>query len=217
MSEQGGPIRILIADDHPVVRHGLRSLLGGHHDLAVVGEVADGAEVMPWLADHQADVILLDIQMRGQNGLDTARRVRAMYPPIRIVILTTYDDASYLREALAIGVDGFLLKSMSHETLPNSIRAVTRGEKLLSPSLVSMVMSDYHVMAQEQARREVGLGPEELEMLAAMAEGASNKDLAERFFWSEATVKRKVEEIIGKLGTANRTQAVAEAIRRGWI
>ena len=211
------PIRVLIVDDHPVVRHGLRSLLTGHPDLEVVGEAEDGVQVIPFLSSHETDVVLLDIQMKGQSGIEVARRVRHSYPPVKIIILTTYDDESLLHEALEAGVHGYLLKSMSHESLPDSIRAVMRGERLLSPSLVSTVVSNYQKLAQEQARREVGLTSDELQVLAAIAEGAGNKDLAEQLFWSEATVKRRVQEILDKLGASNRAQAIAEAVRRGWI
>jgi DNA-binding NarL/FixJ family response regulator len=211
------PIRVLIVDDHPVVRRGERSLLAGHLDIEVVGEAENAAEVLPFLSSHPTDVILLDIQMQGQTGIEVARRVRHAQPDVKIIILTTYDDESYLQEALAIGVHGFLLKSMSHENLPESIRAVMRGERLLSPPLVSTVVSKYEQLAHEQARREAGLTPEELQILAAIAEGASNKDIADRFFWSEATIKRKLQDILDKLGAATRSQAIAEAIRRGWI
>jgi DNA-binding NarL/FixJ family response regulator len=217
MADTWQPIRVLIVDDHPVLRHGLRSLLAGHPDIEVVGEAEDGTQVLPLLAAHVTDLILLDIRMKGQSGIDVARRVRASYPSIKIIILTTYDDESLLHQALEAGVDGYLLKSVSHETLPDSIRAVMRGEKLLSPPLVSAVVTKYQDMAQEQARREAGLTEEELRVLAAIAEGLSNKELAEKFFWSEATVKRRIQEILEKMGMSSRTHAIAEAIRRGWI
>ncbi len=211
------PIRVLIVDDHPVVRRGVRSLLTGYLDIDVVGEAENAAEVLPLLASHPTDVILLDIQMKGLTGIEVARRVRQAQPAVKIIILTTYDDEGYLQEALEIGVHGFLLKSMSHENLPDSIRAVMRGERLLSPPLVSTVVSKYEQLAREQARREAGLTPEELQILAAIAEGASNHDIAERFFWSEATIKRKLQDVLDKMGATTRSQAVAEAIRRGWI
>lgn len=217
MTRDSQNIRILIVDDHPVVRHGLRSLLASHHDLEIVGEAEDGSQVLPFLSKHSADVILLDIQMKGQSGIEVARRVRASYPETKIIILTTYDDESLLREAMEAGVHGYLLKSVSHETLPDSIRAVMKGEKLLSPKLVSNVVDQYQKLAQSQAQKDAGLTPEELQVLSAIAEGASNKDLAEKFFWSEATVKRRVQEIVEKMGVANRTQAIAEALRKGWI
>ncbi len=209
--------RLLIVDDHPVVRQGLRSLLGLHPDLEIVGDAEDGAQVLPFLAEHPVDVILLDIQMKEQTGIQVARRVRAAYPNIKIVLLTTYDDESLLREAMEAGVHGYLLKSVSHETLPDAIRAVMRGEKLLSPKLVTTVMDQYQKLAQSQAKKDAGLTPDELQVLAALAEGASNKDLGETFFWSEATVKRRVQEIVEKMGATNRTQAIAEAVRKGWI
>lgn len=217
MSDDVQPIRVLIVDDHPVVRHGLRSLLAGHHDLDVVGEAGNGAEALSWLGSHAADVVLLDIQMQGLGGLEVARRAHRSYPAVKIIILTTYDDDSHLHAALAAGVSGFLLKSASHESLPDSIRAVMRGEKLLSSAMVSTVVDGYQQLAEEQAKREAGLTPEDLEVLAAIAEGAGNKDVAERFFWSEATAKRRVQETIGKLGVSSRAQAIAEAARRGWI
>jgi len=211
------PIRILIVDDHPVVRHGLRNLLSIHSDFEIVGEAEDGAQVFPILAANKTDVILLDIQMRGQSGIDVARRVLQSYPQVKIIILTTYDDEIYLEQGLEAGVHGYLLKSVSHETLPDSIRAVMQGEKLLSPSLVSKVMTNYQELAQEQAKREAGLTGDDLNILSLIAEGANNKLIAEELFWSEATVKRRVQEILEKLGVSNRAQAIAEAVRRGWI
>lgn len=217
MNQAWQPIRILIVDDHPVVRQGLRSLLAGHPDLDIVGEAEDGSEVLPFLSKNLIDVILLDIQMKKQSGIEVARRVRASHPGVKIIVLTTYDDESLLREAMEAGVHGYLLKSVSHETLPDSIRAVMQGEKLLSPKLVSTVVEQYQKLAQSQAQKDAGLTPEELQVLAAIAEGASNKDLSEKFFWSEATVKRRVQEIVEKMGVSNRTQAIAEALRKGWI
>ncbi|MGD8752378.1 MAG: response regulator transcription factor [Anaerolineales bacterium] len=211
------PIRVIIVDDHPVVRHGLRSLLTGQPDIEVVAEAEDGAEVLPSLAKTKTDVLLLDIKMKGQTGIDVARRVRQSYPDIKVIILTTYDDESYLHQALEAGVHGFLLKSVSHETLPDSIRAVMQGEHLLSPSLVSSVVTEYQKLAQEHAKREAGLSEEDLQILNAIAEGESTKDLAERFYLSEATVKRRVQEILVNIGATNRAQAIAEAVRRGWI
>jgi DNA-binding NarL/FixJ family response regulator len=197
MFETDRPVRVLIVDDHPVVRQGLRSLLSGHVDLSVISEAEDGAEVLP--------------------GIEIARRIRHSYPAIKVIILTTYDDDDYVQQALEAGVNGFLLKSVSHETLPDAIRAVMRGEKLLSPSLVSSVMANYQKLAQKQALQEVGLSSLDLQLLQEIASGASTRELADQFHWSEASVKRKVQEILEKLGASNRTHAIAEAIRRGWI
>lgn len=217
MMEDWRPIRVLIVDDHPVVRHGLNNLLSGHADIEVVGEAEDGTQVLLLIPDLKPDVILLDIKLKGQNGIEAARRVRNTYPQVKILILTTYDDEEYVHEALQVGVEGFLLKSVSHETLPDSIRAVKRGEKLLSPPLISNVVTNYSKLAQEHAKRESGLTDEDLQILNSIAEGATNKDLAEQFYLSEATIKRRIQEILEKMGVNNRAQAIAEAIRRGWI
>jgi len=210
-------IRVMIVDDHPVVRHGLRSLLEGHTDIAVVGEAEDGAEVLPSLAKHDVDVLLLDIMMKGKSGIEIARQVRRSFPEVKVIILTTYNDESYLHQALESGVHGFLLKSVSHETLPDSIRAVMRGERLLSPSLVSDVVANYQKMAQDQAKQVAGLSSEDLDILNAIAEGENTKEIADRLYLSEATVKRRVQDILENLGASNRAQAIAEAVRRGWI
>jgi DNA-binding NarL/FixJ family response regulator len=192
-------------------------MLSMHPDFEIVGEAEDGAQVFPLLAANKTDVILLDIQMKGQGGIDVARLVLQSYPQVKIIILTTYDDEIYLEQGLEAGVHGYLLKSVSHETLPDSIRAVMRGEKLLSPSLVSKVVTNYQKLAQEQAKREAGLTADDLKILTLIAEGAHNKVIAEELFWSEATVKRRVQEILEKLDVSNRAQAIAEAVRRGWI
>jgi len=216
-SQSWEPIRILVVDDHPVVRHGLCNLLSSHPDFEIIGEAEDGAQVLPLLAAQKTDIVLLDIQMKGQSGINVARQVIRSYPQVKIIILTTYDDQIYVDQALEAGVHGFLLKSVSHETLPDSIRAVMRGERLLSPSLFTNVLANYKKLAQDQAKREVGLTTEDLKILTRISEGASNKVIAQDFFWSEATVKRRVQEILEKLGVSNRAQAIAEAVRRGWI
>ncbi len=211
------PIRVLIVDDHPIVRHGLGNLLAGHPDLEVVGSVENGAETLLHLSQKKTDVILLDVRLEGQSGIDIAHRVRGSYPEVKIIILTTYDDETTVHQALEAGVDGYLLKSVSHKTLPDAIRAVYSGEKLLSQELVSGVVTRYQELAHKEALREIGLTAADLEMLATIAEGASTREMAERFFLSEATVKRRVQEILEKLGVSNRAQAVAEAVRQGWI
>jgi len=210
-------IRLLIVDDHPVVRHGLRSLLTDQDDLEVVDEAANAAELFPILTRKEVDVILLDIRLEGQNGIEIARRISQSYPDVKIIVLTTYNDESYLRQAMEVGVHGFLLKSASHETLPDSIRAVFNGEKLLSPSLVTHVIGDYQRLLQEETLREFGLTAEDIQILSAIASGESNREIAEKFFVSEATIKRRIQEIIEKMDASNRSQAIAEAVRRGWI
>ncbi len=210
-------IRILIADDHPIVRQGIRSLLTQYDDLEVVGEAGTGPAVLQQAARLKPDVILLDVRMTGANGIEIARQLRREHPEIRIIILTTYDDEKYLYGALQVGAQAYLLKDVSLETLPAAIRAVYQGERLLSPLLVDKVLREFQSLAIEKLRRDAGLSEEELRILRAMAEGANNKEIAEEFFWSEVTVKKKVQEILVKLNAENRTQAVAQAIRQGLI
>lgn len=210
-------IRVMIVDDHPVLRHGLMSLLGAQPDIRIVNEAENGIQVLPSLDKNETDVLILDIQMKGQSGLEVAHQVRRSYPDVKIIILTTYNEESHLQEAMEAGVHGFLLKSESHGTLAESIRGVMRGERILSPSLVSNVVSNYQKLVLEQAYRDARLDADDLQILTAISEGASNKDLAELFYLSEATIKRRVQEIIEKMGAANRTQAIAEAVRRGYI
>jgi DNA-binding NarL/FixJ family response regulator len=211
------PIRVMIVDDHPVLRHGLMSLLGAQPDIAIVAEAEDGIQVLPFLQDNETDVLILDIQMKGQSGLEVAHQVRRSYPDVKIIILTTYNEESHLKEAMEAGVHGFLLKSESHGTLAVAIRGVMQGERILSPSLVSNVVSNYQKLVLEQAYRDARLDADDLRILTSISEGASNKDMAEQFYLSEATIKRRVQEIIEKMGAANRTQAIAEAVRRGYI
>jgi DNA-binding NarL/FixJ family response regulator len=210
-------IRVLIVDDHPVLRHGLMSLLGAHPDITIVAEAENGIQVLPFLEKSETDVLILDIQMKGQSGLDVAHQVRRSHPDVKVIILTTFNEEAHLKEAMEAGVHGFLLKSESHSSLADSIRGVMQGERILSPSLVSNVVGNYQKLVLEQAYRDARLDANDLQILTSISEGASNKDMAEKFYLSEATIKRKVQEIIEKMGAANRTQAIAEAVRRGYI
>ena len=211
------PIRVFLVDDHPVVRQGIRSLLSSFSDIQVVGEADSSFVVASQMEPAQPDVLLLDIRLGGANGIEVARKLRREQPSVKIIILTTYDDAEYLQQALAADVHGYLLKSASHEQLAEAIRAVHRGERLLSPPLVSKVMEQFGHLARIRSREESGLSDQELQVLREIANGANNRQIAERLFWSEATVKRKIQDIIEKLGVSNRAQAIAEAIRNGWI
>ena len=210
-------IRVLIADDHPIVRQGVRSLLDQFDDLEVVGEAGTAPEVLREVARLTPDVILLDIRMAGANGIEIARQLRHTHPETRVIILTTYDDDEYLVGALQVGAHAYLLKDVALDTLPAAIRAVYHGKRLLSPTLVDKVLREFETLATEKLRRESGLTEEELAILRRIADGATNREIAREFYWSEVTVKKKVQEIMDKLGAVNRTQAVVIAIRRGLI
>ena len=210
-------IRVLVADDHPIVRQGIRSLLTQYSDLDVVGEAGTGPAVLEQVAQLQPDVVLLDVRMAGANGIEIARELRRDSPETRIIILTTYDDEEYLFGALQVGAHAYLLKDVSLDTLPAAIRAVCQGERLLSPLLVDKVLREFQSLATEKLRRDAGLSDAELAILKRIADGATNREIAQEFYWSEVTVKKKVQEILDKLGAANRTQAVVIAIRKGLI
>jgi DNA-binding NarL/FixJ family response regulator len=210
-------IRVLIVDDHPIVRQGVRSVLANHSDIEVVGEADGAAGLFANLSSLKPDVILLDIRMPGQSGIEITQRLKREHPEVKVILLSTYDDEEFLFGALRAGAEGYLLKSASNDVLAASIRQVGRGERLLSPSLVSKVMREFKDLAKEKTRVDSGLTDQELQVLQMIAEGATNKEIAEKLFWSEVTVKRKVQDILEKMGVANRAQAVAEAGKRGLL
>ena len=209
------PIQVMIVDDHPVVRQGVRSLLSNHPDIQVVGEAESAASLFATLNGNPPDVILLDVRMPGQNGIEVTQRLKRERTGIKVIILTTYDDDEILFGALRAGADGYLLKSASPENLASSIRSVARGERLMSPALVDKMMRQFQNLASEKIRADSGLTDQELQVLQAIAAGSTNKEIADKLYWSEVTVKRKTQDIFEKLGVANRAQAVAEATRRG--
>jgi DNA-binding NarL/FixJ family response regulator len=210
-------IRVMIVDDHPIVRQGVRGVLANHPDIQVVGEADNAATLFAIVDSLKPDVILLDIRMPGQSGIEVTQRLKRDYPNIRVIILTTYDDDEYLFGALRAGAEGYMLKSASQESLADSIRQVARGERLLSPDLVGKIMREFRNLANDKARAESGLTDQELQVLRMIAAGATNKEIAEKLYWSEVTVKRKVQDILEKMGVANRAQAVAEAGKRGLL
>ncbi|MBI3912689.1 MAG: response regulator transcription factor [Chloroflexi bacterium] len=211
------PIRVLIVDDHPVVRQGVRSILANHADISVIGEADSAAALFALLESNSPEVVLLDIRMPGQSGIEITQRLKREWNTIRVIILTTYDEDEFLFGALRAGADGYLLKSASHEVLAASIRQVARGEKLLSPALVDKMMREFQSIAQDKVRADSGLTDQELLVLQLIAAGSTNKEIADKLYWSEVTVKRKTQDIFGKLSVANRAQAVAEATKRGLL
>ena len=210
-------VQVLIVDDHPVVRQGLKSMLANSEEIEVVGEAGDGPSAIQQAMALQPDVVLMDIRMPGPDGIQLTRRLRAVCPETKVLILTIYDEDDYLLRALRAGAWGYLLKNISAQELVEALLTVHRGQRLLSPSLLHRVLERFQLMAMEKARLESGLSEQELEVLRLIAEGATNKEIAEKLYWSEITVKRKTQDIYCKLNVTNRTQAVAEAIRRGLI
>jgi DNA-binding NarL/FixJ family response regulator len=198
-------IRVLVADDHPVVRHGLCTMLEIEDDIVVVGRAADGAEAVAQARETRPDIILMDVQMPNVDGIEAMRRIRAEDPEARVIVLTTYRDEDYIFPSLRAGARGYLLKDASREELAEAIRAVHRGESLLDPQIA------------DQARSREGLTTRELEVLELMAAQHSNAQIAEKLFVSENTVKTHVSNILAKLGCSDRAAAVLTAWKRHLI
>jgi DNA-binding NarL/FixJ family response regulator len=198
-------IRVLVADDHPVVRHGLCTMLEIEDDIVVVGRASDGEEAVAQARETHPDIILMDVQMPNVDGIEAMRRIRAEDPDARVIVLTTYRDEDYIFPSLRAGAQGYLLKDASREELAAAIRAVHRGESLLDPQIA------------DQARSREGLTARELEVLELMADQHSNAQIAEKLFVSENTVKTHVSNILAKLGCGDRAAAVLTAWKRHLI
>ena len=211
------PIRILIVDDHPVVRQGLRSLLSNHADLQIIAEAGQAQQAFAAIKQDSPDIVLLDIRLPGMTGIEVARQIHRDYPQIRIIMLTSYDDDEYLVGALQAEAQAFLLKSVSDETLVWTIRAVHRGERLISPELLDRMLRQFAQVRYQQIQQEVGLSDQDIQVLQRVAAGASNEEIAKELGWSRASIKRKVQHIFDQLGVMTRAQAAEEAVRRGLV
>jgi DNA-binding NarL/FixJ family response regulator len=213
-----GPIRVVISDDHPVVRQGLRSFLEAQ-GFAVVGEAADGDEAVRLVTETRPDVLLTDLVMPGTDGIAAIRRLRAEGPPVGILVLTSYSGAEQVIPAIQAGADGYLLKDAGPAVLTDAIRAVQRGEPMLSPEAAAQVMArvagDVAAAPAPDHPDLERLTAREREVLAGLGRGLSNRGLAEELFVSEKTVKTHVSSVLAKLRLADRTQAALFAVRVG--
>ena len=211
-------IRVLVVDDHELIRRGLSAVLGEQEDFQVVGQAASGNAAVMLAKQVQPDIVLLDIFLGNANGLDIAQQLQRACPDTRIVIVTGYTDDSYLLRAMRIGAHGYLPKALPTEEMLAALRAVYRGERVIGEArAITRVLHDYERLTKEQERVRSGLTDLEIELVRLAAEGCSNKEIAARQFWSEVTVKRKMQDIYRKLQVTDRAQAVAEAMRMGLI
>jgi DNA-binding NarL/FixJ family response regulator len=211
-------IGVLVVDDHEVVRKGLCTMFSEEDDFEVVGQVGSGNMVVTLGLQLQPDIVLLDIFLGAFNGLDIAQQLLRGCPKTRIVILTGHSDDGNLLHAMRIGVHGYLQKALPINELLTALRAVSRGERVIGePRAMTQVLSEFEKLTKEQERMRSGLTDLEIELVRLAAEGCSNKEIASRQFWSEVTVKRKMQDIYRKLEVTDRAQAVAEVIRMGLI
>jgi two-component system, NarL family, response regulator LiaR len=202
-------VTVLIADDHPVVRQGLRTFLDLQDDLAVIGEAATGAEAVAKAEELLPDIVLLDLVMPDLDGIEAARRIRDISPATKVIVLTSYAEDEKIFPAIKAGAASYLLKDVEPEELASGIRRVHHGEALLHPTIAARLMRE---VTGEKAEAEL-LTARELEVLGRLAKGLSNKGIAEQLVVSEKTVKTHVSNILAKLHLADRTQAAVYALR----
>ncbi len=209
--ELAPPIRILIADDHPMFRFGLRALLQGEPDMEVVGEATTGREAVDMALELRPDVVIMDLNMPELNGIDATRRIRAQAPDIAILVVTMFDDDTVFA-AMRAGARGYLLKGAEAEVTLRAVRAVAHGEAIFSPAIADRML---HYFAQSPSRPSLAAFPEltdrEREVLALIAQGLTNRAIAERLVLSEKTVRNHVSNIFSKLQVADRAEAIIRA------
>jgi DNA-binding NarL/FixJ family response regulator len=211
-------IRVVLADDQPLVRTGLRMILGDEPDLEVVGEAADGAEAVRLCADTVPDVVLMDVRMPVLDGIDATRAITAAPDPPRVLVLTTFDLDDVVYEALRAGASGFLLKDAPEERLTTAIRVVADGGSLFAPSVTRRLIEEFSRRAAPvPATSFASLTERETEVLVQLARGLSNAEIAAALFVTENTVKTHVARVLTKLGVRDRVQAVVLAYESGLV
>lgn len=212
-------IRILIAEDHAVVREGTRELLDREEDLEVVAEAGDGEEAVRLATSQRPDVVLMDIAMPKLDGIEATKRIKAIHPAIAVLVLTAYDDDQYVFALLEAGAAGYLLKDVHTDELIKAIRAVYAGESVLHPAIARKVVNRF---AQPTDKRKIESAVEqlterELEVLKSAAKGMTNRQIANALALSIHTVQTHLSNIFGKLGVGSRTEAVLYGLRKGWL
>jgi DNA-binding NarL/FixJ family response regulator len=210
------PIRVLLADPHALFRRGVRMVLDEEPGIEVVAECADGLDAVDQIAELAPDVVLIDVRMPGISGIEATRRARSLVPNLKVAILTVSEDDEDLFAAVRAGATGYLLKEVSIEELPAAVRAVARGQSLISPAMASRLLIEFNALSrrvEEQRGTAPRLSDRELEVLRLVARGLSNKDIAAELVIAENTVKNHVRNILEKLQLRSRMEAAMYAVR----
>ena len=211
-------IRTILADDHAVVRHGIRRFLEEDSAITVVAEASDGAQAVQQVEEHRPDVAVLDIRMSEVTGVEATRCIKDRFPDTRVLVLTAYDDDPYVFALLEAGADGYLLKTASADELVNAVRTVHRGESALSPGVASKVVRQATGRRPTSAAEQVeALTGREIEVLRLVAKGMTNRQVGRELGISHRTVQGHLASVYDKLQANSRTEAVTEALKRGWI
>jgi DNA-binding NarL/FixJ family response regulator len=211
-------IRVLLADDHVMVRRGIRQFLEDASDIEVVAEANDGTEAVSLVETHQPDVAVLDIRMPEVTGVDATRQIKKRFPQVRVLVLTAYDDDPYVFALLQAGADGYVLKTSDADELVRAVRTVYRGDTALSPEIAAKVVQQAVSGRPESAVGQIeALTDRELDVLRLAARGLTNRAIGHDLGISHRTVQGHLASIYGKLEVNSRTEAVTEALRRGWI
>ncbi|MFF4189061.1 response regulator [Streptomyces sp. NPDC001691] len=214
-------VRVVLADDQPLVRSGLRVLMADHRDLEVVGEAATGAEAVQLVRDADPDVVVMDIRMPGMDGIEATRRITAGPAATRVLVLTTFDEDDYVYGALRAGASGFMVKDMALDDILAAIRVVAAGDALIAPGVTRRLIADFigrPAAVPERSPRPVeGITEREREVLTLVGRGRSNTEIAEDLFITVATAKSHVSRLLTKLGARDRVQLVITAYEMGLV
>ena len=215
------PVTILLVDDQRLMREGLRTLLELESGLRVVGEASQGQEALDQYASLQPDVVLMDVRMPVMDGVESTRQLMSQWPRCRVIILTTFDDDEYVFEGLRAGALGYLLKDVSIQELADAIRTVMAGGVLIEPSVARKVVAEFARMTSSAPTTRFGLdeplSEREIDILRLLAQGLTNREIAQRLFLAEGTVKNYVTNILSKIGVRDRTQAALRARELGLL
>ncbi|GAA1995342.1 response regulator transcription factor [Catenulispora subtropica] len=223
LTARPAPIRVVLADDQPLIRTGLRVLINDAPDIVVVGEAGTGAEAVKLVAEHRPDIAVMDIRMPEMDGIEATRRITDATDATRVVMLTTFDDDEYVYSALRAGASGFLVKDMALDSILDAVRVVASGDALIAPSVTRRLIAEFAVRPEPARARGVddsllgGVTEREREVLTLVGRGMSNSEIAEELFISAATAKAHVARLFTKLGARDRVQLVITAFEAGLV